>query len=81
MVGPYRLLEELGRGGMGAVYRAEDTRVGRQVALKVMLSEVGSDPRFVREGEAVAGAKGSAAMASEAAQLKGRRAAEHRCNG
>jgi len=59
-LGPYRVLKELGRGGMGAVYLAEDTLLKRRVALKVMLPHVGGDAaraRFLREGRAVAALK------------------------
>ncbi|MCO5171243.1 MAG: hypothetical protein M9894_33495 [Planctomycetes bacterium] len=38
-VGPYAVLEQLGRGGMGAVFRAQDTRTGEEVALKLLAVE------------------------------------------
>jgi WD40 repeat protein len=57
-LGPYEILDLVGAGGMGEVYRAVDPRLGREVAVKVLPEEVGSDPerlaRFEREARAVA---------------------------
>src|SRR5262245_465789 len=57
-VGEYRILSPLGAGGMGEVYRATDTRLGRGVAIKAPPRDVGSDPerlaRFGREAKLLA---------------------------
>src|SRR5206468_11329141 len=50
-LGPYEILSPLGAGGMGEVYRARDTRLGRDVALKVLASSVASDPEHLRRFE------------------------------
>ena len=57
-IGAYEVVSELGRGGMGVVYRARHTELGREVALKMLLEAGALDPesqrRFKLEAEAVA---------------------------
>ncbi|MBX9581057.1 MAG: protein kinase [Gemmataceae bacterium] len=57
-LGPYEIVAPLGAGGMGEVYRARDTRLGREVAVKVLPELFADDPhrlaRFEREARAVA---------------------------
>ena len=58
MLGPYEIIAPLGAGGMGEVYRARDPRLGRDVAIKVLLPSFASDEsrlkRFQQEARAVA---------------------------
>ncbi|MEM7133784.1 MAG: serine/threonine-protein kinase [Chloroflexota bacterium] len=54
-IGSYRILSEIGRGGMAIVYRALDTQIGREVALKILMPQFVEDRffvhRFVKEGQ------------------------------
>ena len=57
-LGPYEILAPIGAGGMGEVYRAKDTRLGREVAVKIVPPAFALDPerlrRFTSEAQAVA---------------------------
>lgn len=59
-LGDFEIIREIGRGGMGSVYLAEDTRLRRKVALKVILPELADQPDFRRRFEAEA--RGAAAI-------------------
>jgi len=58
-IGRYRIIDRVGRGAMGVVYSAHDDTMGRQVAVKVLMGDLESDPetraRFYREAKAAAG--------------------------
>jgi serine/threonine-protein kinase len=57
-IGPYRIVGKLGAGGMGEVYRARDTRLNRDVAIKILPELFAGDPerlaRFTREAQTLA---------------------------
>ena len=60
-LGPYEIVAPLGAGGMGEGYRAKDTRLGREVAVKVLPQHLTSSPeiraRFEREAKTVSSAQ------------------------
>ena len=57
-IGPYEIVAQVGEGGMGEVYRARDTKLNRDVAIKVLPDLFASDPerlaRFTREAQTLA---------------------------
>ena len=57
-IGPYQIERELGRGGMGEVYLAHDTKLDRQVAIKALPAHLAAEPdrlsRFQREAKVLA---------------------------
>ena len=58
-LGPYEVVSAIGAGGMGEVYRARDSRLGRDVAIKVLPPQFADEPdrlrRFEEEARAIAG--------------------------
>ncbi len=60
-LGPYEIAAQIGVGGMGEVYRATDTKLDRDVAIKVLPESLAGDPdriaRFQREAEVLAALK------------------------
>src|SRR5262245_61778600 len=58
-LGPYEVIAVIGEGGMGQVYSARDTRLGRSVAIKILPTSVSADPDRLRRFEQEARAAGA----------------------
>ena len=75
-LGPFEIVSPLGAGGMGEVYRARDTRLGRDVAIKVLPDELSAHPdrlaRFEREARTVAGSGRPCSRSPRAASTRRR---------
>ena len=77
--GRYRVLEVIGRGGMGVVYRVEHLRMGKIAAMKVLHRDLASDPEVVQRFEREAAAVSQAAPPAHRAGLRLRHRATARC--
>ncbi len=74
-LGPYEIVAPLGAGGMGEVYRAHDSRLGRDVAIKVLPQDLSSNPqnlaRFERKAKLLEPERISRQIAEVFASLEG----------
>ena len=80
-LGHYRIVRQIGAGGMGVVYQAEDTTLGRQIALKILPPELAADDerrlRFAREARAIAALNHPNIVTVHSVEESGRHALHH----